>query len=451
MLFTVLSSMSDASAQAFPLKVSDDGRHIVDQNDKPFFINGDTAWSLIGQVSKADAELYLRDCAENGFNSVIVTLVEGYYADNAPANYYGVEPFTTANDFTTPNEAYFEHADWVINKAAELGLQMIIAPNYLGCCDDGWLDVLENHTSAADARWYGEWIGERYKDFPNIIYAWGNDLNPTFAVLGKIRAMAEGVRSRDSNHLQTFHAGTNTSSLDIWDASESWLDINATYTYEPVQQKSLQDYNRSPFLPYFLFESQYENDFMAAQPTQVRKQAYTAVLTGANGHHYGSWPIWHMNGKPNDDDINWKDTLDYEGRLDMQHVRNLFESREWHLLVPDQGHTLVTAGFGSGNSFVAAALAEDQSTAIVYFPYRATIALDLGRISGSGKNGWWFNPRDGSATEIESLAETGLMTLTPPSSADWVLVIDDASLGLGVPGNLTKVIRPNPPGNLQVQ
>ncbi|MEQ9565892.1 MAG: DUF4038 domain-containing protein, partial [Pseudomonadales bacterium] len=101
----VFAGAECASAQVFPLKVSNDGRHIVDQNDQPFFINGDTAWSLIGQVSKEDAEMYLRDCAANGFNSVIVTLVEGYYSDNAPANFYGVEPFTTRNDFTTPNEA----------------------------------------------------------------------------------------------------------------------------------------------------------------------------------------------------------------------------------------------------------------------------------------------------------------------------------------------------------
>lgn len=439
-----------ASAQVFPLKVNNDGRHIVDQSNQPFFINGDTAWSLIGQVSKEDAEMYLRDCVANGFNSVIVTLVEEYYADNAPANFYGVEPFTTRNDFTTPNEAYFEHADWVINKAAELGLQLIIAPNYLGCCDDGWLDTLRNNNSVADARWYGEWIGDRYKDFPNIIYVWGDDMNPG-DLRTKIRAMAEGVKSQDPNHLQTFHAGSNNSALDQWDANESWLDINTTYTYEPVQQKSLQDYNRSPFLPFFLFESQYENDFMGATPEQVRKQAYIAVLSGANGHHYGSWPIWHMNGKPNDNQVNWKDTLGYEGRMDMKHVRQLFESREWHTLIPDQGHLLVISGYGSGDSFVAAALSGDSATAIIYFPRRTTISVDLGQISGTSKTGWWFNPRDGSATEIGTLGGSGNMSFTPSSGNDWVLVIDDTSRGFGAPGEESAVVRPNRPENLRVE
>jgi len=449
-LLSVFLATERASAQVFPLKVSADGRHIVGQDDQPFFINGDTAWSLIGQVSKEDAELYLRDCAANGFNSVVVTLVEGYFADNAPANFYGVQPFTTANDFTTPNEAYFEHADWVINKAAELGLQLIVAPNYLGCCDDGWLEALTNNNSVADARWYGEWIGERYKDFPNLIYVWGNDLNPS-SVRDKIRAMAEGVDSRDQNHLHTYHASAENSALDQWEASESWLDINITYTYQPVQQKSLEDYNRSPFLPFFLFESQYENDFLGAQPEQVRKQAYTAVLTGANGHHYGSWPIWHMNGKPNDDQVDWKDTLGYEGRIDMKHVKELFESRDWHTLVPDQGHQLVTSGYGSGDSFVAAALTGDSATAIVYLPRRTTISLDLGQISGDSKTGWWFNPRDGSAVEIGTLAGSGSMSFTPSSGDDWVMVIDDASRDFRAPGEVTAVVRPNPPENLRVE
>ncbi|MEQ9564082.1 MAG: DUF4038 domain-containing protein [Woeseiaceae bacterium] len=218
-----------------------------------------------------------------------------------------------------------------------------------------------------------------------------------------------------------------------------------------MQQKSLQDYNRSPFLPFFLFESQYENDFMGATPEQVRKQAYTAALSGANGHHYGSWPIWHMNGKPNDDQVDWKDTLGYEGRIDMKHVKELFESREWHTLVPDQGHSLVTSGYGSADSFVAAALSGDSATAIIYFPRRTTISVDLGQISGISKTGWWFNPRDGSAAEIGTLGGSGSMSFTPPAGNDWALVIDDASRGFAAPGEETAVVRPNPPEKLRVE
>jgi len=190
--------VQQSSAADFPLKIGTDGRKIVDQSDVPFFFNGDTPWSLIGQVSKEDAELYLRDCADKGINSLIVTLVEGYYADNAPRNFYGTQPFTTPNKFDTPNELYFEHADWVIRKAGELGILMIIAPAYLGCCNDGWLNVIQNENSISEVRAYGEWIGNRYRDFDNIMYVWGNDLNPgAVQVVGAdVQGLAPQLRER---------------------------------------------------------------------------------------------------------------------------------------------------------------------------------------------------------------------------------------------------------------
>jgi len=32
---------------------------------------------------------------------------------------------------------------------------VILAPNYLGCCDDGYWDELNSQNSEADARWFG--------------------------------------------------------------------------------------------------------------------------------------------------------------------------------------------------------------------------------------------------------------------------------------------------------
>jgi hypothetical protein len=380
---------------------------------------------------------------------VIVTLVEQFYADNAPANFYGDQPFSVPNDFTTPNEAYFAHADWVINKAAEYGIQIVLAPNYLGCCNDGWLSALLNNNSEADARFFGNWVGQRYKDFPNLIYVWGNDLNPGTA-RAKIRAMAEGTKSADPNHLQTYHAAPENSALDQWDASETWLDINITYTYEPIQGKSLQDYNRVPFLPYFMFESQYERDFLNATPRQTRKQAYTAVLTGANGHHYGNNPIWHLNGRPSNPGPDWKNSLNAEGRADVQHVGELFRSRDWHLLVPDQARTLVTSGGGTGEDYVAAAVTSDSNTAIVYFPAQRAVTVNLDQVAGSSYLGWWFDPRNGTATEIDMQGKSGSQQFTPPAASDWVLVIDNAATNPRPPGS-AQPVRPLPPQNLTVE
>ena len=447
-ILTAVSIAQTSEAADYPLKISQDGRTIVDQSGTPFFINGDTAWSLIGQVSKEDAELYLKDCAEKGINSVVVTLVEGHYADNAPANFYGVQPFLSPGKLRTPNEEYFAHADWVISKAAEYGIQLVIAPLYLGCCSDGWLSDLQTKNSEADARWYGRWIGDRYKNFPNLIYVWGNDMNPG-NVRSKIRAMAEGVKARDPAHLQTFHAAPENSALDQWSASETWLDINVTYTYEPVQNKSLQDYNRQPYLPYFLFESQYERDFYNADAHQTRKQAYVAVLSGAGGHHYGNNPLWHMNGRPGDSGNTWKNHLDAPGRSQLVHVRRLFESRDWHELVPDQAHSVVTNGFGTGDNFVAAAMTSDRETAIVYFPGNRPVTFNFDAVAGQDKQAWWYDPRNGSVAELSLANRKGLQSISPPTNQDWLLVVDDADSGLPPPGSVSDAKTPEPPRNLR--
>jgi hypothetical protein len=438
--------LSGATAPIYPLKPSANHRYFVDQNNIPFFINGDTPWSLIGQVSKEDAEYYLQDAAAKGINSLIVTLVESHYANNAPANFYGDVPYTSPGRFKTPNEAYFAHADSIIHKAAEYGIQIILAPNYLGCCNDGYWDELNSMNSEEDARWYGEWVGNRYKDFPNLMYVWVDDTNPCGVkdpnqdcpMKRKIAAMAAGVKAADPNHMHTIHPSPENSAIEHFSTTKPYhgftIDFNITYTYKPVQDKVLEDYNRTPPVPFFLFETHYERDFGNAAPIQVRRQAYVAILCGSPGHHYGNNPIWHMNGKPDDISTSWKEHLNDEARADLTHIRALFESRDWTSLVPDQAHKVVTDGYGSGDDYVAAARTGDGATVIAYFPSQKKITVDISAISGTEANAFWYNPRDGSSQQLGSYPTTGSRQFTPPTDDDWILLLDNASLNLTPPG-----------------
>ena len=47
-------------------------------------------------------------------------------------NKHGDAPFMAPGAFSTPNEAYFAHADWVIQKAREKGLLVVLNPCYTG-------------------------------------------------------------------------------------------------------------------------------------------------------------------------------------------------------------------------------------------------------------------------------------------------------------------------------
>lgn len=64
-----------------------------------------------------------------------------------------------------------------------------------------------------------------------------------------------------------------------------------------------------------------------------------------------------------------------------------------------------------------------------------TVEVDLGKIRGGTARAWWYSPDSGAASEIGSFEASGSRSFTTPGSGqDWVLVVDDASLGWGAPG-----------------
>ena len=98
--------VTTAASYAYPLKVAANGRYLIDQNNKPFRIQGDSAQSLIANLTYAEAVTYLTDRQAKGFNTVNINLLEHKFAVDAPANRNGDAPFTTPGDFSTPNDAW---------------------------------------------------------------------------------------------------------------------------------------------------------------------------------------------------------------------------------------------------------------------------------------------------------------------------------------------------------
>ncbi len=55
---------------AYPLKVSANHRYLVDRNDKPFLIVGDTPQDLISRLTEEEADRYFADREAHGFNTM---------------------------------------------------------------------------------------------------------------------------------------------------------------------------------------------------------------------------------------------------------------------------------------------------------------------------------------------------------------------------------------------
>jgi hypothetical protein len=424
----------------YPLKVSVNKRYLVDQNNVPFLLQGDAAWSIIVGLTREEVEQYLHNRRQKGFNTIMVNLIEHKFCKNPPKNAYGEEPFTKPGDFSTPNEKYFAHVDWVIEKAADYNIQVLLAPIYLGYegTDEGWFKELM--ASNLETRLeYGRYLGNRYRNFDNLTWLMGGDRNPGPA-LERIDMIALGIKEFDKRHLFTAHCHPETSAIDQY-LSSGWLDFNTTYTYAIVHRKLLYDYNRTPIMPFILVESTYEGEHNASE-VQIRRQAYWSVLCGGFGHIFGNWPIWAFGWKDplgntyHRPDVDWKAALDSPGATSMMHWGNLFRSRKWCDLVPDQRHQVVTDGLGEfcGLDYLAAACTTDNSTVIAYMPSRRTITLNMSKINGITAKAWWFDPRTGNATFIGEFKTKGLRKFKPPKEGDWIIILDDASKDLPPPG-----------------
>ncbi len=184
------------------LKVSDNKRFLVYEDGAPFFYLGDTAWELFHRLNREEAAFYLETRAKQGFTVIqAVALAEhGFDQPNA----YGHLPLKN-NDPAQPVEEYFQHVDWMVDKAASLGLRIGMLPTWGDKWNKKWGAGPELFTPQ-NAAVFGEWLGRRYRDKP-IIWILGGDRpieNETHRAI--IRAMAQGLKKGDGGrHLMSFH------------------------------------------------------------------------------------------------------------------------------------------------------------------------------------------------------------------------------------------------------
>ena len=119
-----------AISPAYPLKTSVNHRYLVDQNEQPFLMMGDSPQGLIANVSEAEVEMFFADRKANGFNAAWVNLLCGTYTGGRPdgSTYDGILPFTTPMDLSTPNPSYFARVDHMLQIAARHGIVIVLDP-----------------------------------------------------------------------------------------------------------------------------------------------------------------------------------------------------------------------------------------------------------------------------------------------------------------------------------
>lgn len=436
-----------SSVAAYPLHVSANGRYLVDQNNRPFLIVGDTPQGLMGQLTEAQVESYFADRQAHGFDTLgwvdVACAGNDYRANKEGTTPDGIRPFTgyvaggtdyLHYDLTKPNEAYFTRLDHVVNLAVKHGLLIFIDPIET----IGWLGTLRNNGTTA-AYSYGQYLGKRYKGFGNVAWLNGNDFNtwrdPKDDAL--VLAVAKGIKSKAPTQLQTVEINVPTSSSLDDPAWVPIISLNSTYTYSPTYIQMLHSYNQKPVIPTYLVEAHYDYEDVGkppdyGTPSVLRREEYWTMLTGGTGQFYGNRYTWSFTS-------GWESHIDTVGVTEVGIWKKFFTSLPWQNLVPDQEHKVVTGGLGtfgtlqtrvSQSDYCTAAKTPDGTMVIAYMPTARTITVNMAQLKGPA-NAKWFDPSNGVYTTIPGgpFANTGTREFTPPGKnhhgdSDWVLLLD---------------------------
>lgn len=282
------------------LRVGENDRFLEYADGEPFFYLGDTAWALFHRLEREQADAYLADRAEKGFTviqAVVLSPTSGVEKPNAYGDYALEE-----EDPSRPNEAFFEHVDYIVDRAEQHGLFVGMLPT--------WGNYWQNAGDDADpifdetnGREYATFLAERYRDSPIIWLLGGDQIVATDRERAVIEAMADGIRSVvGDEQLLSFHPiGPGQSSTVFHDAD--WLDFHMSqtshggYDHDPGLFVE-RDHETEPTKPTLDGEPRYEgipvgfywkdySEFDRFGAYDVRQAAYWALLAGACGHTYG--------------------------------------------------------------------------------------------------------------------------------------------------------------------
>ncbi len=411
------------------------------KDGQPFFWLGDTGWELFHRLDRDEADKYLKKRSEQGFTvvqAVVLAEMDGLHTPNAN----GDIPLLN-DDPATPNEKYFAHVDYIVDKAASYGINIAMLPAWGDkIFKDKWgmgPEIFNDQNAAV----YATWLANRYKDRKNIIWILGGDRVPRNADLSIWRAMGISImKATDGKAIISFHPQPNALGSAEWFHQDAWLAFNMFQTGHcrdaDVYNKIQAVYNLSTVKPVMDAEPIYEDhpvcfnvkDLGTSSPFDVRRSAYLDLFAGAFGHTYGCHDMWQFNSAKhepvNGPHYNWQEAIDLPGANQMKYVRRLMEAFPYTERVPDQSII-------NENNYVPAERIQatrGNDYLMVYTCAGKPFTIVLKKIKGEKLKGFWYDPRNGKITNIDSFNNTGTKEFTAPSKGygkDWVLVLFDSA------------------------
>jgi hypothetical protein len=451
----------------------------VDQSGRPFRVQGDTGWEASTEATLDRWRSYLDDRKRRGFNTILMQMTSAnnnYPGSKAPAavgaggalpflrnssggawdgdplfasdlNKHNPAPGHFDADFSSPNPAYWSWIHQMVEEANKRNMLMILTVAYFGYnqgAQDGWWRTLINHVNTQQVSFgFGRYIGETFKDLPNIIWEMGVDTVPPAGSEGEARALEilKGVQAAGDTHLWTAHWVHDVLATDSA-AFAPHIDVEGVYTHGvypeigPTYGRARLAYDRQPAKPSILLETTYEGGRGATRADE-RAFMWGAALSGS-GAVFGSTDVWLFSPGS-------EVHLDTPATRDMERLGALMDGFPWEQLVPAgldgvpdpivTGHGSYTTmkqigdGESGGMDWIIPSMTRDRRTFVAYVPssHRGSFTVDMGTFAAPARV-TWVDPTTSAAVDAGRYQNSDALQLVPPGSnaagdRDWLLTI----------------------------
>ena len=464
----------------WPIKAS--GRFLVTQAGTAWPMLCSSPQPMIAFLTPTQMGNYMSDRASYGFNCLWFEILLGTYdGGNSDGSLLdGTVPFTSPNpgtennyDLSTPNNAYWTEIDNIVTQAASYGLVVLLDPwdtglsPSTGVCSTtgqtGWLITARTNGNTKMYN-FGAYLGNRYKNFSNVIWVLGDDFQTQACTTGAaandstlVAQFMAGLESADPNHLVSLELNYNFSYTTQNATVRPYSTMNGVYTYGGIYDEFLQAWNAST-VPTFLVESNYEYKNNTGGNTSgngmtwpgvptcgtvpanntaydyiPRLEAWWSFTSGAVGEIYSNfWEESCNFAGP------WVQGIDSLGASQIQYISSFLANIPWTTMVPDQTHTVVTAGYGTynasglnmlGNNYATTVWNPAGNLAVVYDPYGNNLTVNLA-VFNAHVGATWYDPTNGNYVAITGspFNNSGSHVFSTPGNnsrgvADWVLLL----------------------------
>lgn len=471
---------------SFPLKVSGNGRYLVDSNHVPFPLLNYALWPVTCMTPTDITSLITKlqsfgvtavhiigvNTPDNNGNTCPDDAGNLPWLKNTSGGTYTAAP-PGSGDVSQYNTTYWNRLQTKIQQFRNAGIAVLMHAVYLGYYPSGAItqgiaaDL--NASGSTKCTTFGTYIGGTLT--PDIWMPYG-DCNPAGAAastysnldtchaafwnacLAASSVTLVGGHYPVSNGRPTSSDNTDTAGSPVM---KTVANVNTIYAYPSngytpdnefsVQTFTLAGSQQTPVVPNLKFDdAMYENDGnvtgIDVTANGTRKRHWWALLTGTCGAGWGN-ELCNACGSPNGAagsftyaNMNVSTGLQSDGHKHLGIATQIYTALPWYLLNPENvgsSGTIVTSGQSSTGtqSWIASALAVDGSCLVAYVPPAvaalATITVAANNMAGTYR-AMWVDPTTATITKIGDFSP-GSRSFTTPSGTnaygqtDWLLVL----------------------------